>query len=101
MLQVNFLHFTSLLPELTDSQIASLRYKDQWGHYLKCMWESKVLRISAKEDWIPVLTVRDRGKHTYDAILPDVMIRRDLKYNRDNINEEFFIGMAGIKNFNV
>jgi len=27
-------------------------------------------RGRSKEDWVPVLTVRDRGKHTYEAILP-------------------------------
>lgn len=26
----------------------------------------------SKEDWVPVLTVRDRAKNTYEAILPDV-----------------------------
>lgn len=29
-------------------------------------------RGRSKEDWVPVLTVRDRGKHTFEAILPDV-----------------------------
>lgn len=27
-------------------------------------------RGRSKEYWVPVLTVRDRGKHTYEAILP-------------------------------
>jgi transposase-like protein len=26
----------------------------------------------SKEDWVPVLTARDRGKHTYEKILPSV-----------------------------
>ena len=26
----------------------------------------------SKEDWVPVLTVRDRGKNTYEAIVPSV-----------------------------
>ncbi len=123
----------------TGTPLARLRYKDQWGNYIKCMLESKVLRVCArecgvnlktsfrwrhrflglpatlnasglegiieadetlfpysekgsrkltrkprkrgmkaskpgrsKEDWVPVLTVRDRGKHTFEAILPDV-----------------------------
>lgn len=29
-------------------------------------------RGRSKEDWVSVLTVRDRGKHTFEAILPDV-----------------------------
>jgi hypothetical protein len=29
-------------------------------------------RGRSKDDWVPVLTVRDRGKHTYEAILPSV-----------------------------
>lgn len=29
-------------------------------------------RGRSKEDWVPVLTVRDRGKHTYEAIIPSV-----------------------------
>nr|ALF35125.1 Transposase [Vibrio alginolyticus] len=29
-------------------------------------------RGRSKEDWVPVLTVRDRAKNTYEAILPDV-----------------------------
>lgn len=123
----------------TGTPLARLHYKEQWRHYMKCMLESKVLRVSArecginlktsfrwrhrflelpttlnasglegiieadetlfpysekgsrtltrpprkrgmnaskrgrsKEDWVPVLTVRDRGKHTFEAILPDV-----------------------------
>ncbi len=123
----------------TGTPLARLRYKDQWGNYMKCMLESKVLRVCArecgvnlktsfrwrhrflelpttlnasglegiieadetlfpysekgtkkltrkprmrgmkaskrgrsKEDWVPVLTVRDRGKHTFEAILPNV-----------------------------
>ncbi|OEE14826.1 transposase [Vibrio cyclitrophicus ZF207] len=123
----------------TGTPLARLRYKDQRGNYMKCMLESKVLRVCArecgvnlktsfrwrhrflklpsalnasglegiieadetlflysekgskkltrqprkrgmkaskrgrsKEDWVPVLTVRDRGKHTFEAILPNV-----------------------------
>ena len=29
-------------------------------------------RGRSKEDWVPVLTVRDRGKNTYEAIVPSV-----------------------------
>ncbi|MEZ9835547.1 IS1595 family transposase, partial [Vibrio breoganii] len=29
-------------------------------------------RGRSKEHWVPVLTVRDRGKHTFETILPDV-----------------------------
>ena len=29
-------------------------------------------RGRSKEDWAPVLTVRDRDKHTYEAIIPSV-----------------------------
>jgi IS1 family transposase len=29
-------------------------------------------RGRSKEDWVPVLTVRDRAKNTYEAILPNV-----------------------------
>jgi IS1 family transposase len=29
-------------------------------------------RGRSKDDWVPVLTVRDRGKHTYKAILTNV-----------------------------
>ncbi len=28
-------------------------------------------RGRSREDWVPVLTVRDRGKHTFEAILSD------------------------------
>lgn len=123
----------------TGTPLARLRYKEQWVNYMKCMLDSKVLRVSAKEcginlktsfrwrhrflefpatlnasklegiieadetlfpysekgskkltrkprkrrmrahkrgrskeDWVPVLTVRDRGKHTFESILPDV-----------------------------
>ncbi len=123
----------------TGTPLARLRYKEQWYNYMRCMLESKVLRVCArecgvnlktsfrwrhrflelptslnaswlegiieadetlfpysekgsrtlsrsprkrgmkaskrgrsKEDWVSVLTVRDRGKHTFEAILPDV-----------------------------
>jgi len=29
-------------------------------------------RGRSKEDWVPVLTVRDRGKHTYEAVISSV-----------------------------
>ncbi len=29
-------------------------------------------RGRSNEDWVPVLTVRDRAKNTYEAILPSV-----------------------------
>ena len=29
-------------------------------------------RGRSKDDWVPVLTVRDRGKHTYEAIILSV-----------------------------
>lgn len=29
-------------------------------------------RGRSKEDWVPVLTVRDRAKNTYETILPNV-----------------------------
>ena len=29
-------------------------------------------RGRSKKDWVPVLTVRDMGKHTYEAIIPSV-----------------------------
>ena len=123
----------------TGTPLARLRYKELWLDYIRCMLDSKVLRVCAeecrinlktsfrwrhrflalpstlkanrlegiieadetlfpysekgskklsrpphkrgmkaqkrgrsKEDWVPVLTVRDRAKNTYEAILPDV-----------------------------
>ena len=123
----------------TATPLARLRYKELWLDYIRCMLDSKVLRVCAeecgidlktsfrwrhrflalpstlkanrlegiieadetlfpysekgskklsrpphkrgmkaqkrgrsKEDWVPVLTVRDRAKNTYEAILPDV-----------------------------
>jgi hypothetical protein len=29
-------------------------------------------RERSKDDWVPVLTLRDRGKHTYEGILSSV-----------------------------
>ena len=37
-------------------------------------------RGRSSEDWVPVLTVRDRGKHTFEAILPRV--------TTDSLNQE-------------
>ena len=123
----------------TATPLARLRYKELWLDYIRCMLDSKVLRVCAKEcginlktsfrwrhrflalpstlkasklegiieadetlfpysekgskklsrqqhkrgmkaqkrgrskeDWVPVLTVRDRAKNTYEAILPNV-----------------------------
>ncbi|HBR3960896.1 TPA: IS1595 family transposase, partial [Klebsiella pneumoniae] len=123
----------------TGTPLARLRYKELWLDYIRCMLDSKVLRVCAeecginlktsfrwrhrflalpstlkanrlegiieadetlfpysekgskklsrpphkrgmkaqkrgrsKEDWVPVLTVRDRAKNTYEAILHDV-----------------------------
>lgn len=123
----------------TATPLARLRYKELWLDYIRCMLDSKVLRVCAeecginlntsfrwrhrflalpstlkanrlegiieanetlfpysekgskklsrpphkrgmkaqkrgrsREDWVPVLTVRDRAKNTYGAILPDV-----------------------------
>lgn len=33
----------------TGTPLARLRYKEQWVNYMKCMLDSKVLRVCAKE----------------------------------------------------
>ena len=150
----------------TGTPLARLRYKEQWGHYLKCMLESKVLRASAKEcginlktsfrwrhrflvlpstlnaatlegiieadetlfpysekgakkltrkprkrgmkalkpgrskkDWVPVLTVRDRGKHTYEAILPDVTKESLSKALKGRLEKDSVLCTDGLQSY--
>lgn len=150
----------------TGTPLARLRYKDLWSHYMKCMLESKVLRVSArecsinlktsfrwrhrflelpttlnaselegvieadetlflysekgsrtlsrkprkrgmnaskrgrsKEDWVPVLTVRDRGKHTFEAVLPDVSEVTLAKELQGKLQKDSVLCTDGLKSY--
>jgi len=150
----------------TGTPLARLHYKEQWGHYIKCMLDSKVLRVSAKEcginlktsfrwrhrflelpttlnatrlegiieadetlfpysekgskklirkprkrgmkalkrgrskeDWVPVLTVRDRGKHTFEAILPDVSEESLANKLKGKLEKDSVLCTDGLKSY--
>lgn len=150
----------------TGTPLVRLRYKEQWERYMKCMLESKVLRVCAKEcginlktsfrwrhrflelpttlnasklegiieadetlflysekgskkltrkprkrgmkaakrgrskeDWVPVLTVRDRGKHTFEAILNDVSKESIDKELKGKLEKDSVLCSDGLKSY--
>ena len=150
----------------TGTPLARLRYKEQWSHYMRCMLDSKVLRVCAKEcsinlktsfrwrhrflelpttlnasrlegiieadetffaysekgskkfkrkprkrgmsalkrgrskeDWVPVLTVRDRGKHTFESVLPDVKEEALAKELKGKLEKDSVLCTDGHKSY--
>ena len=42
-------------------------------------------RGRSKDDWVPVLTVRDRGKHTYEGVISSVSTQEPNKELQEKI----------------
>ncbi len=150
----------------TGTPLARLRYKEQWVNYMKCMLDSKVLRVCAKEcgidlktafrwrhrflelpttlnasklegiieadetlfpysekgskklmrkprkrgmralkrgrskeDWVPVLTVRDRGKHTFESVLPNVKEETLANELKGKLEKDSVLCTDGLKSY--
>jgi len=53
----------------------------------------------SKDDWIPVLTVRDRGKHTFDAILSSTSLKDISKEMTSKIEKDSILCSDGYKSY--
>ena len=53
----------------------------------------------AKEDWVPVLTVRDRGKHTFEAILDSTSIQGISEQLAGKIEKDSILCSDGYKSY--
>lgn len=53
----------------------------------------------SKEDWIPVLTVRDRGKHTFDSILDSTSIKGINEQITGKIEKDSVLCSDGYKSY--
>lgn len=51
----------------------------------------------SKEDWVPVLTVRDRGKYTYEAVLSSVSTKQLNKELQGKIVKDSVLCSDGFK----
>ena len=56
-------------------------------------------RGRSKEDWVPVLTVRDRGKHTYEAIIPSVSTEQLNKELQGKILKDSVLCTDGFRSY--
>lgn len=56
-------------------------------------------RGRSREDWVPVLTVRDRGKHTYEAILPSCTSEQISHELNDKIETDSVLCSDGFKSY--
>ena len=56
-------------------------------------------RGRAKEDWVPVLTVRDRGRHTFEAILPSTSIKGISEQLSGKIEKDSVLCSDGYKSY--
>ena len=56
-------------------------------------------RGRSKEDWVPVLTVRDRGKHTYEAILSSVSTEQLNKELQGKILKDSVLCADGFRSY--
>jgi len=54
-------------------------------------------RGRSKDDWVPVLTVRDRGKHTYEAVLSSVSTEQLNKELRGKIIKDSVLCSDGFR----
>lgn len=53
----------------------------------------------SKEDWVPVLTVRDRGKHTFDSILDSTSIKGINEQITGKIEKDSVLCSDGYKSY--
>jgi len=51
----------------------------------------------SSEDWVPVVTVRDRGKHTYEVILPHVTAKSLSDELRGKLEKDSILCTDGYK----
>jgi len=56
-------------------------------------------RGRSKDDWVPVLTVRDRGKHTFEAILDSTSIDGISKQLNGKIEQDSVLCSDGYKSY--
>lgn len=56
-------------------------------------------RGRSKEDWVPVLTVRDRGKHTFESVLPDVKEETLAKELKGKLEKDSVLCTDGHKSY--